>query len=181
MSTDTPRLHGAESSPLGKPVAYCDTYAPELLFPIERQLKRDELGIAPGGLPFAGEDLWNAYELSWLNPRGKPAQPRYELAISLTEEVNEFAFRGDETATRANLTITADYVLKRSVAESSSGNTETVARGQARITTAYDILESQFATIISIDDARARSVRALSDDLQARLAVALSPATTAAR
>ena len=43
MSTDTPRLHGAESSPLGRPAAYRDTYAPDLLFPIERQLKRDEL------------------------------------------------------------------------------------------------------------------------------------------
>ncbi|WP_374340787.1 NADPH-dependent 7-cyano-7-deazaguanine reductase QueF [Azonexus sp.] len=60
-------------SPLGKPTDYRADYAPELLYPIPRQLKRDELGIAPGGgLPFAGEDLWNAYELSWLNPRGKP-------------------------------------------------------------------------------------------------------------
>lgn len=72
MSTDTPRLHGAESSPLGRPVAYRDTYAPELLFPIERQLKRDELGLRPDSVPFVGEDLWNAYELSWLDSRGKP-------------------------------------------------------------------------------------------------------------
>lgn len=132
-------------------------------------------------LPIAnrtGQMLYNELR-DRLNPRGKPAQPRYELAISLTEEVDEFAFRGDETATRANLTLTADYVLQRSVAESPSGKAEPVARGRARITTAYDILESQFATIISIDDARARSVRALSDDLQARLAVALSPATAA--
>lgn len=64
--------HGAESSPLGKAVAYRDTYAPDLLFPIERQLKRDELGVRADALPFVGEDLWNAYELSWLNPRGKP-------------------------------------------------------------------------------------------------------------
>lgn len=84
MSTDTPRLHGAESSPLGKPVAYRDTYAPELLFPIERQLKRDELGLKPGALPFVGEDLWNAYELSWLDPRGKPvvALARFRVPAS---------------------------------------------------------------------------------------------------
>ncbi|CAM5275446.1 NADPH-dependent 7-cyano-7-deazaguanine reductase QueF [Thauera mechernichensis] len=69
--TPTP-AHGAEASPLGRPVAYRDTYAPELLFPIERQLKRAELGIAVGALPFFGEDSWNAYELSWLDPRGKP-------------------------------------------------------------------------------------------------------------
>lgn len=64
--------HGAEASPLGQPVSYRDAYAPELLFPISRQLKRNELGLMPGALPFVGEDLWNAYELSWLNPRGKP-------------------------------------------------------------------------------------------------------------
>ncbi len=59
-------------SPLGKPTEYRTTYAPELLYPIPRQLKRDELGINGGALPFVGEDLWNAYELSWLNPKGKP-------------------------------------------------------------------------------------------------------------
>lgn len=64
--------HGAENSPLGRPVAYCDRYAPELLFPIPRQTKRDELGLRADALPFVGEDVWNAYELSWLNPRGKP-------------------------------------------------------------------------------------------------------------
>jgi 7-cyano-7-deazaguanine reductase len=59
-------------SPLGKPTEYRATYAPDLLYPIPRQLKRDELGLDSAALPFVGEDLWNAYELSWLNPKGKP-------------------------------------------------------------------------------------------------------------
>jgi len=59
-------------SPLGKPTEYRADYAPELLYPIPRQLKRDELGITAATLPFVGEDIWNAYEVSWLNPRGKP-------------------------------------------------------------------------------------------------------------
>ena len=59
-------------SPLGKPTEYRADYAPELLYPIPRQLKRDELGIDAATLPFVGQDIWNAYELSWLNPRGKP-------------------------------------------------------------------------------------------------------------
>ncbi|MBS0371559.1 MAG: NADPH-dependent 7-cyano-7-deazaguanine reductase QueF [Proteobacteria bacterium] len=70
MSTKHPAHPNA--SPLGKPVAYAEHYAPELLFPIARQGKRDEIGLADGALPFVGEDLWNAYELSWLDPRGKP-------------------------------------------------------------------------------------------------------------
>jgi len=61
----------ADLSPLGKNSAYRTDYAPELLFPIPRQGKRDELGLQ-GTLPFFGVDIWNAYELSWLNMRGKP-------------------------------------------------------------------------------------------------------------
>jgi 7-cyano-7-deazaguanine reductase len=58
-------------SPLGKRVAYETQYNPALLYPIPRAEKRAELGITDV-LPFAGVDIWNAYELSWLNPRGKP-------------------------------------------------------------------------------------------------------------
>ncbi|MGV3652947.1 MAG: NADPH-dependent 7-cyano-7-deazaguanine reductase QueF [Noviherbaspirillum sp.] len=60
-----------QASPLGKPSAYKAEYDPGLLFPIPRQPKRDELGLS-GTLPFFGIDIWNAYELSWLNLRGKP-------------------------------------------------------------------------------------------------------------
>lgn len=60
-----------ELSQLGRPVAYADQYDPTLLFPIARAPKREEIGIA-GTAPFFGADLWTAYELSWLTPRGKP-------------------------------------------------------------------------------------------------------------
>jgi 7-cyano-7-deazaguanine reductase len=68
-------------SPLGKPTAYCETYAPQLLFPIARADKRREIGIGDGELPFFGEDLWNGYELSWLNPRGKPIVALAEFRV----------------------------------------------------------------------------------------------------
>ena len=60
-----------DQSPLGKPAVYQSQYAPALLFSIARQDKRDELALS-GTLPFFGVDIWNAYELSWLNARGKP-------------------------------------------------------------------------------------------------------------
>lgn len=63
--------HTPSDSPLGKPTAYSDTYDASLLFPIPRAEARATLGIA-GTLPFFGMDVWNAYELSWLNMRGKP-------------------------------------------------------------------------------------------------------------
>ena len=67
-------MNTPDQSPLGKSSAYQSQYAPELLFPIARQQKRDELGLFAdaGTMPFFGVDIWNAYELSWLNMRGKP-------------------------------------------------------------------------------------------------------------
>ncbi|MEN1956768.1 NADPH-dependent 7-cyano-7-deazaguanine reductase QueF [Luteimonas sp. MJ145] len=59
--------------PLGREVAYPRAYDPALLFPIARDQGRDALGIAAGALPFSGHDRWHAYELSWLDTRGKPA------------------------------------------------------------------------------------------------------------
>jgi 7-cyano-7-deazaguanine reductase len=59
------------NSPLGKATAYADQYDPALLFPLPRLAKREEIG-AGARPPFFGADLWTAYELSWLNPRGKP-------------------------------------------------------------------------------------------------------------
>ena len=58
-------------SPLGKASAYADQYDASLLFAMPRAPKRTELGIT-GTPPFFGADLWTAFELSWLNLRGKP-------------------------------------------------------------------------------------------------------------
>ena len=60
-----------DQSLLGKPAPYVDQYDASLLFPLSRTPKRDELGLA-GAMPFFGADLWTAFELSWLTPRGKP-------------------------------------------------------------------------------------------------------------
>ena len=60
-----------EHSPLGKASAYADQYDATLLFPMARAPKRAEIGIT-GTAPFMGADLWTAFELSWLNERGKP-------------------------------------------------------------------------------------------------------------
>lgn len=68
-------------SPLGKATEYVAEYAPELLFPIPRLAKWLELGIDPQALPFTGIDLWNCYELSWLNDKGKPLVAIGEFAI----------------------------------------------------------------------------------------------------
>jgi 7-cyano-7-deazaguanine reductase len=64
-------MNTPEQSQLGKPATYADHYDASLLYPIPRGPKRSELGLGTS-LPFFGADLWTAYELSWLTPRGKP-------------------------------------------------------------------------------------------------------------
>ncbi len=56
---------------LGKQVEYKCNYDSSLLFPIKRSLARNKI-ITQSELPFNGYDLWNCYEVSWLNLKGKP-------------------------------------------------------------------------------------------------------------
>ncbi|HLV27497.1 MAG TPA: NADPH-dependent 7-cyano-7-deazaguanine reductase QueF [Burkholderiaceae bacterium] len=54
---------------LGREVEYPRAYDRKLLFPIERATNRQGLE-RPGD--WYGADIWNAYEVSWLNARGLP-------------------------------------------------------------------------------------------------------------
>lgn len=60
-----------KNSALGKKTTYQDHYDPNQLFFIPRQTKREAIGIVDT-LPFFGVDIWNHYEVSWLNEKGKP-------------------------------------------------------------------------------------------------------------
>lgn len=80
MAGKMPAMSTPEHSPLGKTTVYADRYDPSLLFPIPRQAKRDEIGVS-APLPFRGVDIWNAYELSWLDARGKPRVALAEFRV----------------------------------------------------------------------------------------------------
>ncbi len=67
--------------PLGKQVKYSSVYDPALLFPIPRSNNRMDL---KNGTNFYGVDIWNCYEVSWLNMNGKPCVRILELYIPST-------------------------------------------------------------------------------------------------
>ena len=58
-----------DQAPLGRDVAYPTHYDPSILFPVNRETNRAQLPFIPN---WAGADIWHAYEVSWLNTRGKP-------------------------------------------------------------------------------------------------------------
>lgn len=78
--TNTPDI-----SELGKKSEYDSQYNPEKLFPIPRSINREKIGIN-GKIPFFGFDIWNHYEVSWLNPKGKPIVGLAELIFTADSE-----------------------------------------------------------------------------------------------
>jgi len=87
-------MNTPEQSQLGKTSTYVDHYDASLLFPIPRAPKRAEIGVH-GQPPFIGADLWTAYELSWLNARGKPqvALARCVIPAESTHIVESKSFK----------------------------------------------------------------------------------------
>jgi 7-cyano-7-deazaguanine reductase len=63
---------------LGKHSTYDAHYNPDKLLAIPRKPKRKEIGV-PDVLPFLGYDIWNHYEVSWLNQKGKPQVAMAEI------------------------------------------------------------------------------------------------------
>lgn len=84
-----------QTSQLGRETAYPSAYDAGLLFPIPRAQARAELGLDDTALPFIGADGWNAYELSWLDTRGKPqvAVARFEVAADSPNLIESKSFK----------------------------------------------------------------------------------------
>ena len=76
-------MNAPHDSLLGRTAVYPDRYDPDLLFPIPRAAQRAAIGVG-GPLPFHGVDVWNAYELSWLDSRGKPEVALAEFRVPAT-------------------------------------------------------------------------------------------------
>ena len=114
-----------------------------------------------------GQQMYNMLR-ERLNPYGRPGDPKYVLSVALAETRENLFLEKDETATRANLTLRANFILTR------VGDDAIVATGLSRAVSSYDILSSQFASVVSEEDARLRGARAISDDIRTRLAIALS-------
>ncbi|WP_216362567.1 NADPH-dependent 7-cyano-7-deazaguanine reductase QueF [Bowmanella denitrificans] len=65
---------------LGKVSEYIDQYTPDLLQAVPRSMNRQALGCVDNQ-PFHGVDIWNGYELSWLNLKGKPCVALMQVEI----------------------------------------------------------------------------------------------------
>jgi 7-cyano-7-deazaguanine reductase len=69
-----------QNAPLGQNTGYVCEYDPGQLFPIPRTNNWQGRGYTKA--PFRGCDVWNAYEISWLNPKGLPQVAMAEFRVS---------------------------------------------------------------------------------------------------
>jgi 7-cyano-7-deazaguanine reductase len=70
--------------PLGHHAEYPDRVDPAVLFAVVRADARVTIGLSDDALPFTGVDTWNAWEFSWLDPRGLPRVAVLRLSVPCT-------------------------------------------------------------------------------------------------
>ena len=114
-----------------------------------------------------GQQLHNLL-LDKLTPLGPPTAPRFELRVTVNESLQNLAVRKDDVATRANLVMRASFRLVR------VQDQVVVLSNSAISANSYNILRQEFGTLSAENNARARAVRELSDQIRTRVGIYLS-------
>jgi 7-cyano-7-deazaguanine reductase len=126
--------------PLGKTTSYPDHYAPDTLCRIDRAGNRERIGLGKV-VPFSGVDIWNAWDLTWLDERGQPQTATAEIRIpadspgiveskSMKLYLGSFAMSGYASPAAVRDLIAAD--LGKCAGAAVSVRIETLGASQAR-------------------------------------------------
>ncbi|MCY4328511.1 MAG: NADPH-dependent 7-cyano-7-deazaguanine reductase QueF [Endozoicomonadaceae bacterium] len=116
---------------LGKATQYESRYNKNLLHGVPREENRKLLGIKENNLPFKGEDLWNLYELSWLNPKGKPVIATAEVrcainSINLIESKSFKLYLNSFNQTHFNCSEQVRKTIEQDLAEIAQGDVRVI-------------------------------------------------------
>lgn len=103
--------------------------------------------------------------LERLNPQGEPERPQYNLSITLQHSIEQLAVQKSAIATRANLRVTATFALRGSISR------KVEVSGTKLVVAGYDIMSSDYATLIAEKDAEDRALTELADEIRTQLAV----------
>lgn len=110
--------------------------------------------------------------LDKMQPRGAAPKPLYRLQVGVSIARESLGVRIDDTATRGNLMMNASYILT----DLASG--KPLMKATSRAISSYNILDSDFATVISENDAIRRTAAEVSEEIKTRVAIFLSSRKT---
>jgi LPS-assembly lipoprotein len=114
-----------------------------------------------------GQILRN-FLLDQLSPKGQPGHPDFVLSVSINYHVKYLGIRHDDLATRALFNTTATYELRR------KQDAAQIYSGTSYASSGYDILISDFATLVAEKDALEHSLETISQDIKLQLSFLFS-------
>jgi LPS-assembly lipoprotein len=109
----------------------------------------------------SGQILRNAL-LDQLTPLGQPAKPRFVLSIRLTEPRQTLLLRRDDIISRSSYSAQAAFELRDTEGR-------LIFSGGSVFTTDYEIASSEYATRVSLEDARDRVMVLVATDIRSQI------------
>jgi len=106
-----------------------------------------------------------------LNPRGARVETRYTLDVLLTASHQDIGLRPDGTASRSEITMTANFVLREA---NKPAEGSVVLQGTTHSVSSYDVLNDNYATVVARHNAEERNVHEIGDDILTRLELYVS-------
>ncbi|MCS5607465.1 MAG: LPS assembly lipoprotein LptE [Alphaproteobacteria bacterium] len=124
--------------------------------------------VAVAAIPDRAGQIVRNKLLDLLQLKGVPDRPVFKLSVSLRESREGMAFQQDDSATRFNLRLTAQFKLT----DIRTGQSLLV--GNARAISAYNVVRSDYANLISRRDALRRAAERVAEGIRDRIAVYFS-------
>ena len=103
--------------------------------------------------------------LNKLNPERERVIIKYRLIVEISESKSSLAYRKDMSATRTDLNVTANYLLK------DIKNGEILLKQEAKSISSFDVVESVYATLIAEKDVREKNLKVISNDIYTNLVI----------
>ena len=103
--------------------------------------------------------------LNQLNPERERVITKYRLIVEISESKSSLAYRRDMSATRTDLKVTANYLLK------DIKNGEILLKQEAKSISSFDVVESVYATLIAEKDVREKNLKVISNDIYTNLVI----------
>jgi LPS-assembly lipoprotein len=103
--------------------------------------------------------------LNQLNPERERVITKYRLIVEIFESKSSLAYRKDMSATRTDLEVTANYLLK------DIKNGEILLKQEAKSISSFDVVESVYATLIAEKDVREKNLKVISNDIYTNLVI----------
>ena len=103
--------------------------------------------------------------LDELNPATADVPPRYVLNVRLSSSARALGIQLDDTITRYNLALTADFQLREKAAN------EVLVASTVRRVASYNVSREPYADLVAAQDAERRAAQEVATDIRTLLAV----------